>query len=315
MGFIFSTLIFCLGIPLQIIAWSANYAQELETAKFENKLVLLAFVGRDWCPWSDKFFQETLSEPQFINALKDLVVFVRVDFPYSENAPESEGLKEKYHIQQLPTLVIASPREEEVAKIGYLPLKPSEFAVHIEQILQGYKKLITKIGQRELSELSVEEIRHLYQEACTYHLTKYKEVFFSLGLKLDPGPFFLVEKYGELMKVKPKKAKALRREIEKRDPKNKHGSYLQLAIFDFQAQAEKSEDSHKVLKPLRKYLKKFGQKDLENSWRLHMMIAQYLFHKNGDKKEIVKQVQAALDQAPEEFKNELTEFFNDMEKR
>lgn len=292
----------------KIFAWSPDYKESLETARLEDKPLLVAFLGADWCPWSDKILEDVLTKPEFASALKDSVVFVRVDFPYTGARQESEALKEKYHIQQLPTLVLVSPEEEEITKVGYQPLQASEFAAHIERILHGYQKLVQKMNQTDVLEMSTEELRYLYRESCAYQLVKYKESLFLAGLAKDPGSFFLLEKYAQLIKTQPKKAKAVREEIEKRDKENKEGAHLQLAIFDFQERAESSDNVDKVLKPLKKYIKEFGSKDHENVWRVHMMIAQYLFHKHEKKEEIIKHAQASIDLAPEETKAELTEF-------
>jgi len=299
-------------ICVKVFAWTPDYNQALETARLEQKPLLVAFVGPNWCPWSDKIFEDVLTKPEFINALKESVLFVRVDFPYSGARQESEALKEKYHIRQLPTLVLVSPQEEEIAKVGYLPLKAPEFAIHIERILHGYQKLVKKMDQSDVLQMPVEELRHLYRESCTYHLAKYTEILLSAGLAKDPGSFFLLEKYSELIKTQPKKAKAVREEIETRDPENKEGAHLQLAIFDFQARAETSDNIDKVLKPLKKYLKEFGLQDRENVWRVHMMIAQYLFHKHEKKEDVIKHAQASIESAPEEAKGELTEFLTYM---
>lgn len=299
-------------ICAKVFTWTLDYNQALEAARLEQKPLFVAFVGTDWCPWSDKIFEDVLAKPEFVNALKESVVFVRVDFPYSGLCQESEALKEKYHIRQLPTLVLTSPQEEEIAKIGYLPLQAPEFAVHVRRILHGYQKLVKKMAQTDVLQMSVEELRHLYRESSTYQLGKYKETLLAAGLAKDPGSFFLLEKYSELIKTQPKKAKAVREEIETRDPKNKEGAHLQLAIFDFQARAEASDNVDKVLKPLKKYLKEFGSQDRENFWRVHMMIAQYLFHKHERKEDIIKHAQASINSAPEEVKGELTEFLTYM---
>lgn len=307
-----SVLALCLVFPLKMFAWDAGYAEVLAQAQQQQKPLLIAFVGSEWCPWSDKLLSEVLKQPEFTNSLKEAVVFVRVNFPYEEVNPESEKLKEKFHVRQLPTLVLASPKEEEIAKMGYLPLKPSEFSVHVERILHGYNKLVAHMNEADLNRLPIEEVRHLYRESCLYNLPKFKEVALAAGLLRDDTPFFLLEKYAQLVKAAPKKAKAVREQIETLDPENTHGAQLQLAVIDFNTRAETSDEVQKVLKPLRKYLKEFGPSDQTNSWRVHMMIAQYLFHKKENKAETIKSAETAIDLAPEASKSELRDFLNYM---
>ena len=309
MSSLLSFLVLCLAIPLRMLAWeSVDYSKALEG----DKPILMAFVGSEWCPWSDKILQEVLTQPEFENALKESVVFVRVDFPYTGISPESEKLKEKFNIRQLPTLVLVSSKEEEIAKMGYLPLKPVEFAVHLERILHGYKKLVSRVNESDLNQMPIEEMRHLYRESYIYNLAKFKDALLSVGISRDPGTFFLLEKYSALVKAEPKKAKELREQIETKDPENKEGSILQLAVIDFHARAEVSDDTQKVLKPLKKYLREFGEQDRGNVWRVQMMIAQYLFHKKENKEDTFKAAEKAIEAAPEEAKPELRDFLSYM---
>jgi len=325
MGFKISFLALCVAawvssaahLPSLALANSSpfqwnRYDQALALAQTEQKPLLIAFVGEGWCPWSDKILQETLLQAEFQQALKDAAIFARVNFPYTGACSESEKLKEKYNICQLPTLVLASPKEEEIAKVGYLPLKPTGFAVHLERILDGYNKLVARMDKIDLDQLPIEEVRHLYRESCLYNLAKFKSVLLAAGLLQDTSPFFLLEKYAELSKVEPKKAKQVRTQIDQLDPENKQGAQLQLAVIDFNARAETSDDSQKVLKPLKKYLKKFGTQDIANVWRVHMMIAQYLFYKREDKTQTFAAAEAAIESAPKEAKSELRDFLNYM---
>lgn len=305
-----SLKVFFLALCLTICGFCKDYKSSLEEAQLQEKRVLLAFVGSEWCPWSEKLLKEVLKHPEFENALKDLVVFVTVDFPYTGSCPESERLKEKFNVQQLPTVVLASQKEEEIAKIGYLPLTPTEFASHVQRVLDSYKKLVSKIDETDLNQMSIEDLRALYQEACFYNLAKFKERVLSIGLTRDPTPFFLLEKYIEVVKSEPKKAKLLRSQIDFKDPENKESSKFHLAVIDFNALAEISDDTQKVLKPLKKYLKEYGETDRKNCWRIQLMISQYLFHKQQDISKSIKAAKSALESAPEEKKAEILEFLN-----
>lgn len=311
----FSRLLFCLFLPLQVFtaAWTEDYAEALQTAQASQKPMLLAFVGGEWCPWSDKLIVEVLDAYGFLSHVKDSLVLVRVDFPYTGMRLASEKLKEKYHVRQLPTLVLASAEGEEITKFGYLPLEAPEFAAHVKTLLEGYEKLVKQLSHTDLSQLSPAELRHFYREISSYNLPIYREAILSVGIQKDSTPFFLLEKYGQLLKTEPKMAQKVREQIEGRDPEDKEGALFQLAALDFQTLAEASGQTNKVIRPLKKYLKKMGEKKEANVWRAHAMIAEFLFHKKGKKEEMLKHMQASLQTAPSEVRSQLEESFQDMQ--
>jgi thioredoxin-related protein len=315
MSFLFSRLLFCLLLPLQVFTagWTEDYAEALQTAQASQKPMLLAFVGSEWCPWSDKLIGEVLDNYEFLSHIKDAFILVRVDFPYSGMKLASEKLKERYHVRQLPTLVLASAEGEEITAFGYLPLEAPEFAAHVKTLFERYEKLVKQLSHTDLSQLSPAELRHYYREVSSYHLPIYKEALLSMGMQKDHTPFFLLEKYSQLLKTEPKLAQKMREQIEARDPEDKEGALFQLAALDFQTLAEASGQTSKVLRPLKKHLKKVGEKKGGDVWRAHAMIAEFLFHKKGKREEILKHMQASLKTAPAEAKAQLEESFQDMQ--
>jgi len=107
--------------------WTDNYAKAVETAKAENKDLLLDFTGSDWCGFCKLLDKEVFSTPQFTSWAKKYVVLVEVDFPHS--TPLSPAVKaqnaqlaSKYPVHGYPTVVVITPDGQEVAKqVGYGP--------------------------------------------------------------------------------------------------------------------------------------------------------------------------------------------------
>lgn len=295
------------------LLWGEDYVQTLTKAQENGRPVLLAFMGTGWCPWTEKLDKEILSDSPFMNALKEKVNFVWLNCPSNKGntSVQVQELKALYGIEELPTIVMITPMQEEMFRIGYLPLSPQEYAAQIEKMMKDYNELNGTVdGQyQELSSLSLEQIQTLYQKACDLKSTRYREALMSLGLEKDAGTFFLLEKYTQLLESGNKdEAESYREKILERDPKNLKGSQLRLAILDFQIKSHhlKKKSSKSVLKPLVEYLAKFGEKDKENAWRVEMMAAQYLFTKN-EITEALKHASAACLSAPDVHKPEIAQ--------
>jgi thioredoxin-related protein len=292
--------------------WNENYDQATRTAQKTGKPLILAFMGAGWCPWSEKFEKEILSEAGFLDTLKDKVALVWVTCSQdgSRSTPEVRALKEKYAVEQYPTLVVVSAYQEEMFRVGYLPLSAKEFASRLDQMIQDYQELWGKIENPEAAPIAAEDLESLYQKACSLSSNKYKEKLMSLGLQKDRGTFFLLEKYGKLLENgKKNEAEPIKNKIIERDPKNLKGSLLRLAILEFQTRVTrlKRKDSPiTAVKPLLEYLRKFGEKDKENRWKLEMMMAQYLFTKN-EIAEALHHAKASYDSAPDASKSEVAQ--------
>ena len=63
--------------------WTANLEKAIETAKSENKAVLVNFTGSDWCKWCIKLSNEVFSQDDFREYADENLILVRLDFPRS----------------------------------------------------------------------------------------------------------------------------------------------------------------------------------------------------------------------------------------
>jgi thioredoxin-related protein len=295
-------------------SWSRDYAAALKSAKEQNKPLLIAFVGIDWCPWSKKLYQDVLSETAFTKALENQVVLVWVDFPdqyvkVKGLDQEYERLKSRYDIRQLPSLILATPDEKTMSVINYLPLNSTEFADYVKTSLCDYGQLSSQM--QKIAGLGEDELEKMYRSAEKLKCEEYREQIMQVGLKSTPGLFFLLEKYAEVIEGNKKErsqAKPLREQIVARDPQNERGAMLKLAVIEFETIAshlKKKENPQLAIKPLLSYIETFGKKDQENLWKVEMMVAKYLFSKEKPS-EALKHAQASYDVAPKEMKREIS---------
>lgn len=75
---LFVAFLFC--VPSKPV-WLHDINAAKETAKKENKLILLNFSGSDWCIPCIKMEDEVFNTDLFANYAKDQLVLVNADFP------------------------------------------------------------------------------------------------------------------------------------------------------------------------------------------------------------------------------------------
>jgi len=271
--------------------WLDDFAEAKKIASEKKCPLLIAFLGPTWCPWSDKLEAEVLVNQNFFKNLQTEVVFLKVDIPEDFDRHTKESLpalklKEQYFVDECPTLVLVTPNGKQIAKLNYLPISCSAFASYIKEMLTDYEKLSLLTEKKALKKLDGKELKSLYAKAGRLADETFKKVLLNQGIKTDPSPYFLLEQYGVLLtkgKGNSWASRRLRNKILSLDPKNKNGSHRKLAVMDFNALAVSAKTDQKmdaVIHPLVDYLQKFGSKDLENAWRIEMMISQYLFGKD-----------------------------------
>lgn len=295
----------------KLLYWTDHFEKGLQFAKETDKAVLVAFVGTDWCPWSQKLEKEILTAPAFLKAVKEQFVLVWLDFPgdgifEDQKKLENEHIRQRYDVQQLPMLILVDSNGELISKCGYLPLAPQEFAQRTCNLLNDYA-LVKDHGS---SNISFEALKDLYLKAKKLDNSQLKDLLLKSGVQQGKGAFFLLEKYASMIqkgKIKTSDLRAIRSQILQADPEDCEKTRLKLALLDFQRRAEapiKNKDTKKTLRPLMSYLKKFGTQDKENQWKVQLMIAQHLFRK-GEVGEAIHHAETAFHSAPDENKKDV----------
>jgi thioredoxin-related protein len=96
--------------------WQTDYDKALQTAKDENKRVLLDFTGSDWCGPCIQMKQRIFSRPEFVSYAEKNLVLVEVDYPQRKKqsaslVKQNERLAKQYGIEEkgFPTLVLLDP--------------------------------------------------------------------------------------------------------------------------------------------------------------------------------------------------------------
>ncbi len=102
---------------------TGTFTQKLETAKTENKNVLLYFSGSDWCAPCVKFKKFIVNTPEFQTFATENLVIYNADFPRlsknklaKEVEKENEILADKYNSKGIFPLILLLDAEGNVIK-------------------------------------------------------------------------------------------------------------------------------------------------------------------------------------------------------
>ena len=96
--------------------WQTDYTKALQTAKAENKRVLLNFGGSDWCAPCIQLEQQVFAGSEFKSYSEKNLVLVELDYPQrkkqsAELVKQNLELAKQYGIDEkgFPTLVLLDP--------------------------------------------------------------------------------------------------------------------------------------------------------------------------------------------------------------
>jgi protein disulfide-isomerase len=122
------------------LAWTTDLGKAIETAKEENKAVLVNFTGSDWCKWCFKLSDEVFSQDDFKEYADENLILVKLDFPRSisqssETKAYNQSIAQKYGVQGFPTILIFNSQGDPVAKTGYRAGGAANYVSHIQSFL------------------------------------------------------------------------------------------------------------------------------------------------------------------------------------
>ncbi len=294
-------------------SWAIGYAKSVELAKNEGKDLVLIFVDKEGCPWSEKFENEVMSHPSFYTLLQKDFVLTKIE--HSKQSTESSVIEDKFHVEEFPLIILLTSNQEEIARRGYIPFSAEEWALELKALSTQYYDLLGALSSEHFSSEKGEKIKELYEKAKI--MPQFKQQILSIGLASSEKLFFTIEKYADLLaqaKRKSPEVLAIKKKICSLDPKNQCFSQYKLAVIDFHTnvqRAKKKEDPRKTAFPLLDYIEHFGKKDREHLWQIHLLLAQFFFSKELFvlAKEHVSKIK---DTAPEQVQIDLQETLREL---
>lgn len=321
----FFHLMFLAFLPLKLFAGlpvTEDFEKAKEMARVYNKPMVVMFTGSDWCPWSKKLLHDILQEEQFQEGVKNAFIFVKIDFPDAsqqgaEKWEDNFQIKEDYGVTDFPAVLMLDQEGREITRLSYMPHAPRDYAKMLMGKYMQYQELYRDVELAKLQSYSVNDLEKLYVKANQLHCPRFLNLILDEGSHQSEGVFLPIEKYSRLLhdgEKESKEAKELKNSMCTRDPQNNQGTLLRLAILDFQSNVESSlENPEKAVEPLTKFIEKFGDKEKETLWRLHLMISE-CFQKAGKKEKAKIYAEKSLEAAEAEAKPKVQKFLDALDK-
>lgn len=320
---------FCLSNPVEaspVINWHTNYEEAVTSAKQTSQPLLLFFTGSDWCGWCIKLENEVFNTAEFSQETANGFVFVKLDFPLYKSAPDdisaqNKALQKCYDIRGFPTVVLLDCNQQQIGQTGYRPGGGKLYGQYLMQMVEEYNNYRTKMKQLGHVELSGEELKQLYYKARQLDLQHEVCQILKEGMESKQPTFFAMERYRFLAdegQIHGKEATQLRRFLLEQDPENQQLTHYHVAVIDFEAfSAEMEKENYAAelaVAPLIYYLEKFGRRDQENMWRLHLIISQVFLDKDKLDKALYY-AQYSLDTAPIAVRDQIATAIQSIRKR
>jgi len=242
---------------------------------------VVGIFGGGSCSWSQELREDVWETPSF-QALLTAAHIKKEEQIASQNEPET------------PMLVLYSSQGEEIGRLGFLVI-PSEKYVSLFQEMISIHELCQNVDK-----LSLSQLLQFYRKCQVLNMKACEEKILTAGLAMDTGTDFLLEQYAKVSKKHYKQSQKIKAEIRARRP-NSAPIEWQLALLDFQGRIEKLREVDDIVKPLQRYLSRYGDQDKDNRWRCHLILAE--FYKDKDLIDKAKfHAQLAIADAPDELK-------------
>lgn len=287
-----------------------EYDEALKESQRSNKPILLYFHGSDWSYWSVKIKKDVLNSLDFQQAIKNQFVYLDVDLPKQvfqdkEINNQSRYLQEVFSIYQIPCLLMIDCKEQELLRLS------SENIVFAEQLAKDLLKIKQQLldlnmGFKNINTLSSEQLQELYVLAERLNQKEIKDEILNKGF-LKSSSFFLLEKFKSFVSQNALQSQECL--LVKEALANDLEASFTAALIEFQELSKQSKendlDLSLIISPLKNYLDKFGDIDLEKTWRVEMILAQlYVEFDLWDS--ALEHAELAFNTAPQNVKDEIS---------
>lgn len=127
------------GHAQELAVWHRDFPTAVAEAKAKGKKLLIVFTGTDWIEICQKFHDDILAQPAFMESVSGRFTLLKLEFPKDNMMPREEAaqknfLREAYRVRGYPTVVLAEADGRPFGMNGYQPLPPAEYAAQIRKI-------------------------------------------------------------------------------------------------------------------------------------------------------------------------------------
>lgn len=273
---------------------SLALSKHLDAAKIVSKAyqkpIMLVFTGSDWSERS-KTILEILDDSEMQLWMRKHVVPVQVDFPELNRQSkvqlaENHELKEKFHIEQFPALLLCNAQEQHLGVVPLDLLQKEEMKKQIEFVSSEGGRLEKIISSLSIA-TSNEILKQVYVQAEKIHARWIMDALVKIGLEKKEDIFFALEALTPeyLGRKSESFLNHLKELIYGMDPNNDHEGHFRLALFEYQQAEERGESLSSRVKPLSDFLQNPSAKSKEKA-KVHLLLTQVFLA--GKQKESAK---------------------------
>lgn len=139
--------------------WSDDFENAQKQARAQNKDLLVAFSGSDWCGWCVRLEKEVFTQAPFTEKASESFVPVYVDLPQDKErlSPaakrQNEGLAARYRIDRFPTVLLIDTDGDIIAQTGYLEGGPENYLKTILRLRDDSKRAPEYMAQKQIRQV------------------------------------------------------------------------------------------------------------------------------------------------------------------
>lgn len=282
---LFTTLLFSSQID-----WHENLSEAITIAKRDNKAIFL-FLMKEGSKLQ-------IFDKENFHLIHPYFVFVKID---------PSEIQDKYRIDPSSFVLLLDKENNLICNLN-LSFE-EQYPKRVKDLLQEYYSF----QKLDLTKLSLKELKGVYRKAQAFS-EDIRSKIVEVALKQQEDTYFLLEQYNLLLKKNLQEAKDLKKKLIASDPHNLKGTIYKIAIIQFEHRSSNCMDPFEVIKPIVKYINKFGKMDRDNIWHLEMLISHFFSNKKMYKEALIH-ARASYKVAPIFKKQQLVQNILDLKKK
>ncbi|MBL7215575.1 MAG: thioredoxin family protein [Phycisphaerae bacterium] len=120
--------------------WMTDFEKAKQTAREEDKDLLIDFAGSDWCYWCQRLDKEVFSKTAFLQEAGKQFVFVLLDFPNDKSGQtaeiqrQNERLARQFDVEGFPTVFLTDANGRPYARTGYMEGGAQTYLEHLREL-------------------------------------------------------------------------------------------------------------------------------------------------------------------------------------
>ncbi len=174
--------------------WHRDYPTARAEARAEGKGLLIVFTGTDWIEICEKFYDDILGQPAFIEAVSGEFALLKLEFPKDNRLPREEALqkallRDAYRVRGFPTVVLTDANGRPFGLNGYQPVSAEEYAEQLLDIAKAHgENLAAAQAAESLSgKEKAEGLRRAIPDVPDALIARFYRAEMEAVLAADPG--------------------------------------------------------------------------------------------------------------------------------